>query len=191
MQQVAARNCLHGAASAARAGISVLEELFWNAAARSVRFAASFAAAACICMQIARVPPRERDGLGCVACDTRSDAAMHNGYMLDRIHGGSYAASNTCRGLCESTRLCQTVGCRMEVGFLMGGLLVIAAPVVVLRRTHAWGIGPRGRANGMAKSPPPPLRRRRRKGFHTTVPARRRGEGVVAGRPSTLQTIVR
>ena len=59
-----------------------------------------------------------------------------------------------CRGLCESTRLCQTVGCRMEVGFLMGGLLVIAAPVVVLRRTHAWGIGPRGRANGMAKSPP-------------------------------------
>ena len=106
---------------------------------------------------------------------------MHNGYMLDRIHGGSYAASNTCRGLCESTRLCQTVGCRMEVGFLMGGLLVIAAPVVVLRRTHAWGIGPRGRANGMAKSPPPPLRRRRRKGFHTTAPARRRGEGVVAG----------
>ena len=61
MQQVAARNCLHGAASGARAGVSVLEELFWNAAARSVRFAASLAAAACICMQIARVPPRERE----------------------------------------------------------------------------------------------------------------------------------
>ena len=82
MQQVAARNCLHGAASGARAGVSVLEELFWNAAARSVRFAASFAAAACICMQIARVPPRERDGLECVACDTWSDAAMHCGYCF-------------------------------------------------------------------------------------------------------------
>ena len=41
MQQVAARNCLHGAASGARDGVSVLEELFWNAPARSVRFAAS------------------------------------------------------------------------------------------------------------------------------------------------------
>lgn len=61
MQQVAARNCLHGAASGARDGVSVPDEVFWNAAARSVRFAASLAAAACICMQIARVPPRERD----------------------------------------------------------------------------------------------------------------------------------
>ena len=35
MQQVAARNCLHAAASVARDGVSVLEVLFWNAAARS------------------------------------------------------------------------------------------------------------------------------------------------------------
>ena len=89
MQQVAARNCLHGAASGARDGVSVPDEVFWNAAARSVRFAASLAAAACICMQIARVPPHERDRLERVACDTWSDAAMQNGYMLDRIHGGS------------------------------------------------------------------------------------------------------
>ena len=42
MQQVAARNCLHGAASGARAGVSVLEELFWNAAARSDAICSEF-----------------------------------------------------------------------------------------------------------------------------------------------------
>ena len=62
-----------------RAGVSVLEELFWNAPARSVRFAASLAAAACICMQIARVPPRESDGLGYVVSGTRRDAAVRTG----------------------------------------------------------------------------------------------------------------
>ena len=54
MQQVAARNCLHGAASGARAGVSVLEELFWNAAARSVRIAASLALAAVLFAWIVR-----------------------------------------------------------------------------------------------------------------------------------------
>ena len=39
--------------------------------------------------RVARVPPRERDGLGCVACDTWPDAAMHCGYWtIDRIHLG-------------------------------------------------------------------------------------------------------
>ena len=42
MQQVAARNCLHGAASGARAGVSVLEELFWNAPARSDAICSEF-----------------------------------------------------------------------------------------------------------------------------------------------------
>ena len=79
MQQVAARNCLHGAASGARAGVSVLEELFWNAAARSDAIAASLAAAACICMQIARVPSRARVGLGYVVSGTRRDAAVRTG----------------------------------------------------------------------------------------------------------------
>ena len=95
MQQVAARNCLHGAASGARAGVSVLEELFWNAPARSVRLAASLAAAACICMQIARVPPRKRDGLGCVAGDTWPDAAMHCGYLSRSDPRGKLLAANT------------------------------------------------------------------------------------------------
>ena len=89
MQQVAARNCLHGAASGARAGVSVLEELFWNAPARSVRLAASLAAAACICMQIARVPPRESDGLGYVVSGTRRDAAVRTGKVLSKIGLGS------------------------------------------------------------------------------------------------------
>ena len=79
---------------------------------------------------------------------------MHNGYMLDRIHGGSYAASNTCRGLCESTRLCQTVGCRMEVGFLMGGLPGTAAPVVAVCILHLGRhIGPRGRRDATVNIP--------------------------------------
>ena len=89
MQQVAARNCLHEAASGARDGVSVLEEPFWNAPARSVRFAASLAAAACICMQIARVPPRERDRLGCVERTTRRDAALRTGKVLSKIGLGS------------------------------------------------------------------------------------------------------
>ena len=42
MQQVAARNCLHEAASGARAGVSVLEELFWNAPARSDAICSEF-----------------------------------------------------------------------------------------------------------------------------------------------------
>ena len=95
MQQVAARNCLRGAASVARAGVSVLEELFWNAAARSVRFAASFALAACFLHGFCALSPRARDGLGSVACDTWPDAAMH------------------CGKLCGSdpTRVLSTFGC--------------------------------------------------------------------------------
>ena len=77
-------------------------------------------------------------------------------YLLDRIHLGSYAASNTCeRGLCESTRLCQTVGCRMEVGFLMGGLPGTAAPVVAVCTSHLGRhIGPRGRRERNSQHPP-------------------------------------
>ena len=89
MQQVAARNCLHGAASGARAGVSVLEELFWNAAARSDAIAASLAAAACICMQIARVLSRARDGLGYVVSGTRRDAAVRTGNVQIDIGSGS------------------------------------------------------------------------------------------------------
>ena len=76
-----------------RAGVSVLEELFWNAPALSVRFAASFAAAACICMQIARVPSRARDGLGYVVSGTRRDAAVRTGNVqidIDRAAKVSY-----------------------------------------------------------------------------------------------------
>ena len=56
--------------------------MFWNAAARSVRFAASFAAAACICMQIARVLHRARDGLWYVLSGTRRDSALRTGKVL-------------------------------------------------------------------------------------------------------------
>ena len=96
MQQVAARNCLHGAANGARAGVSVLEELFWNAPARSVRFAARCALAACFLHGLcARAAARSRLIVSGV-CDAWSDAAVRSIYLLDRIHGGSYAASNTC-----------------------------------------------------------------------------------------------
>ena len=92
MQQVAARNCLHGAANGARAGVSVLEELFWNAPARSVRFAARCALAACFLHGLcARAAARSRLIVSGV-CDAWSDAAVHKYLLLDRIHEGSYAA---------------------------------------------------------------------------------------------------
>ena len=79
MQQVAARSCLHGAAAGgARDGVSVLEELFWNAAARSVRFAASFALAACFLHGLcARAAARSRLIVSGVK-DAWSDAAVHS-----------------------------------------------------------------------------------------------------------------
>ena len=55
MQQVAARNCLHGAASGARAGVSVLEELFWNAPARSDAICSEFSFGSVLLHGFARV----------------------------------------------------------------------------------------------------------------------------------------
>ena len=180
MQQVAARNCLHGAASGARAGVSVLEELFWNAPARSVRFAASFALAACFLHGFCALSPRARDGLGSVACDTWPDAAMH------------------CGKLCGSdpTRVLSTFGCfaararlkltskvrvplRQRCVFVQvcsdhvsGGRGVLSYRSARDRGTSgrgvhtgggAWGCPGAVDANGTANIlPPSPLQRRRR-----------------------------
>ena len=66
MQQVAARNCLHGAASGARAGVSVLEELFWNAAARSDAVCSEFCFGSVLFAWIVRACRRAL-ALDCVA----------------------------------------------------------------------------------------------------------------------------
>ena len=164
MQQVAARNCLRGAASVARAGVSVLEELFWNAAARSVRFAASFALAACFLHGFCALSPRARDGLGSVACDTWPDAAMH------------------CGKLCGSdpTRVLSTFGCfaararlkltsKVRVPYSSGVFSYTSARDRgtsgrgVHTRGGAWGCAGAVGANGTANSPPSPLRRRLRR----------------------------
>ena len=55
MQQVAARNCLHGAASGTRDGVSVLHELFWNAAARSDAICSEFSFGSVLLHGFARV----------------------------------------------------------------------------------------------------------------------------------------
>ena len=164
MQQVAARNCLRGAASVARAGVSVLEELFWNAAARSVRFAASFALAACFLHGFCALSPRARDGLGSVACDTWPDAAMH------------------CGKLCGSdpTRVLSTFGCfaararlkltskvrvplRQRCVFVQVCSDHVSGGRGVRTRGGAWGCPGAVDANGTANNlPTSPLQRRRR-----------------------------
>ena len=78
MQQVAARNCLHGAASGARAGVALPAQLVWNAPARSVRSAASCALAACFLHGLcARAAARSRLIVSGVK-DAWSDAAVHS-----------------------------------------------------------------------------------------------------------------
>ena len=90
MQQVAARAIVCTEQRVARAPASrCWRSCFGTRPRDPMRFAASFAAAACICMQIARVPSRARDGLGCVERTTRRDAALRTGKVLSKIGLGS------------------------------------------------------------------------------------------------------
>ena len=145
MQQVAGRNCLHGAASGARAGVSVLEELFWNAAARSVRGAASFALPPCICMQIARVLHRARDGLWYVVSGTRRDAALRTGLILSNPILGSETLYSARAAAEPRALLTKGSGCSRALqgcfaSFLRGRL----APAVVLTSVSCFAPSSRG-----------------------------------------------
>ena len=140
-----------------------------------MRFAASFAAAACICMQIARVPSRARDGLGCVERTTRRDAALRTGKVLSKIGLGSETIKSVRR---EEEPRASNEGSGCSASFRVapppyrsargaGG----RADSSILFCTFIAGVFAAVGANGTSNSPPPPAplrRRRRRRGSSPT-----------------------